>query len=126
RHDGATGDDHHRHPEGGHADDRGLTRDQVEVAGPEELRPHQQAEDRGHEDEADERADLLEEVRGPHAAPAAVAAMTSACSSHSAAGRPGPSVPRDMTAIRSHSPSSSPKSLLTSRTAFARRPASEA
>ena len=95
-------------PERGDADDGGLARHQLEVGAGEELRADERAERRRDRDEAEENAALVEQPpRRYDAALAPDACISSECSVHSSTGRAGPSRPRDMTAIRSHTPSSS-------------------
>ena len=102
------GDDHHRHAERGDAHDDRLPRHQLEVGGTEELRADERAEDQGDDDEPDEHAALVEEPpRAYEAARAPDASINNECSVHSSTGRAGPSRPRDITAMRSQTPSSS-------------------
>ena len=65
-------------------------------------------EQRQHEDQADERAALVEQPSRVHEEGSAPdAAMSSACSVHAEAGRGASSRPRDITAMRSQTPTSS-------------------
>ena len=86
------GDDDHRHAQGGDADDRGLARDQLEVAGRKNCGPtrrpkidrHQDAGPRNGARPLEQRSRAFTSPRRP------MAVMISACSSSSPAGRAGP------------------------------------
>ena len=107
----AARDDHHRHPERRHADDRRLARHQLEVRRREELRADERTEDRRHQHQSDERASPIDERARRHGADegasAPVAAIISSCSVTRVASRAAPSVPRHITATRSQRPTSS-------------------
>src|SRR4029453_19159002 len=100
--------DDDRHAERGGGDDRGLTRDELEIRGLEKARANQDAEDHGHKEQPKDRtAGASHDARHHAALPAPVAASISEGSSHSDPGRGPPRWPRRMTAMRSHKPSNS-------------------
>ena len=85
-------------PLGGFCDIAGMT-------SVEELAPDEDAEDRGDEDQPEQRPGAIEQRPRRHAAP--VACMTRSCSVRPAAGIGASSRPRRITAMRSHRPISS-------------------
>ena len=101
--------DDHRHAERGHADDRRLARHQLEVAGLEELGADEQREHERDEHQPDERAGAIEQrsCRHARAAPPVIVATIKSGSVSSATGCAACSRPRDITAMRSQTPSSS-------------------
>src|SRR5262249_12832937 len=105
----AAGDDDHRHAQCGDADDDRLPRDEFQVGGPEELRTDQRAEKGEHDRQAKEDTRLLGKAAPAYDARAPDASINNECSFHSSTPRTGPSRPRAITAIRSHTPSSSGK-----------------
>ena len=98
-----------RHADRRHADDRRLARHQLQIAGLDELDPGEQREHERDEHQPDERARAIEQgsCRHARAAPPVIVATIKSDSVSSETGCAACSRPRNITATRSQTPSSS-------------------
>src|SRR6185436_9135295 len=100
------GDNDNRHADGGNADNRHLPGHELEVGRRKELRSDKHAENDRNQDETEKRSGPLDERPRRHATVPAVTAIMRSCSDSDGAGTAWARRPRCITAIRSHSPSS--------------------
>ena len=98
-----------RHADRRHADDRRLARHQLQIAGLDELDPGEQREHERDEHQPDEGARAIQQgsCRHARAAPPVIVATIKSDSVRLETGCAGCSRPRNMTAMRSQTPSSS-------------------